>query len=163
MKALKLKILAVAGCLFLTACAGTPQNDNAIKVSERFKGMLPCDNCRAINTDLILKRNAVTGDPDGFYLHEVKIDGAGGNRVSTSWGKWFQTDSVNNDQRKIYILWPEVGPQRSYQLTAEGDALQPLDNQGKPLNTANGTPVALKEIAFKLSHPETDTAEEEDE
>lgn len=159
MKALKLKILAIAGCLFLTACAGTPTNDNAIKVSERFKGLLPCDNCRAINTDLILKRDAVTGAPDGFYLHEVRIDAPGGDHVNTSWGKWFRTNSATDKDQQIYVLWPEVGPQRSYQLSANGDKLMPLDNQGKTVNNRAGNPIALKEIGFRLNQPDSEKEE----
>lgn len=151
MKAISRNTLVAAGLLLLTACASDPNPDtNFIRVTERFGGTLPCNDCQGIHTDLILKRSASTGAPAGFYLHETRIDAPGGERVNTSWGQWSHSDGKGSRQQDLYVLHPEVGKRRLYQSDADGK-LQPLDARGNPVNNAEGDPVVLKRIASELA------------
>jgi len=151
MKAISRTSLIAAGLLLLTACASDPRpQHDFIRVMERFGGTLPCSDCQGIHTDLILKRNASTGAPAGFYLHEVRIDAPGGERVNSVWGQWSQYDRDGNLQSELYVLQPEVGKLRRYQASADGK-LQPLDDRGNPINSAEGTPVVLNRLASEVA------------
>ncbi|WFF43392.1 hypothetical protein EVC62_18885 [Salinicola endophyticus] len=144
MRTSKLKRLSVVGCLALSACASGPQTPvDYVKVTERFTGTLPCQDCRGVDTDLILKRDPITGAPAGFYLHEIRIDAPGGERVNTAWGKWALHRDVNDFQRQLYALQPEVGQTRIFQ-PVDGSALEPLDAQGEPVRDSEGEPARLE-------------------
>lgn len=144
MKAQSVKWMPLAICLLLSACASGPQTQvNYVKATERFTGTLPCSDCSGVDTDLVLQRDAITGAPGGFYLHEIKIDAPGGERVSTSWGNWSKNQSVMDFKQQVYVLRPEVGDIRAYLLTDDGD-LQPLTEQGTPALDEDGDSVALQ-------------------
>lgn len=151
MKAQSVKWAPAVACLLLSACAAGPHSKvNYVKATERFEGTLPCDDCRGIDTDLILQRDAITGAPDGFYLHEVKIDAPGGERVKSRWGQWSKNQDVNDFQRQIYVLQPEVGDARAYVRMDNGN-LQPLTDQGMPTLDDDGNSVSLTLLTPDLS------------
>ncbi|WP_136066953.1 copper resistance protein NlpE N-terminal domain-containing protein [Modicisalibacter radicis] len=151
MKARSLKTLPLLGCLLLTACAGGPDTRvDYVKTRERFQGVVPCVDCRGIDTDLVIQRNAVTGSPEGFYLHEVKIDAPGGERVSTSWGNWSRHQDVSDPSRRLYVLQPELGSPRVY-APLESGSLQPLDARGNPMVDDAGKTVTLSPLTPDLS------------
>lgn len=153
MKAISCNTLIAAGLLFLTACATDPAPEgNYIRVTERFGGTLPCNDCRGIHTDLILKRDPDTGTPAGFYLHEVRIDAPGGERVNTTWGQWSQDTNGKKLQQKLYVLQPEVGDRRLYQSKVDGK-LQPLDVRGNPVSNSKGRPIILNRLASDSATP----------
>lgn len=151
MKAQSVKWASVAACLLLSACAAGPQSKvNYVKATERFEGTLPCNDCRGVKTDLILQRDAITGAPQGFYLHEVKIDAPGGERVNSTWGKWSKNQDINDFERQLYVLRPEVGDARAYVRMDNGN-LQPLTDQGMPAIDDEGKSVALELLTPDLS------------
>ncbi|WP_162619731.1 copper resistance protein NlpE N-terminal domain-containing protein [Salinicola acroporae] len=150
MKAQSAKWVPVAACLLLSACAAGPQSQvNYVKATERFEGTLPCNDCRGIDTDLILQRDAITGAPQSFYLHEVKIDAPGGERVNSTWGKWSINQDINDFERQLYVLSPEVGEARAYVRKDNGN-LQPLTDQGTPAIDDEGKSVALEVLTPDL-------------
>nr|CDQ36540.1 lipoprotein involved with copper homeostasis and adhesion [Virgibacillus halodenitrificans] len=143
--------LPVLISLSLTACAGTPQTQvDYVVPTEKFEGTLPCSDCSGIDTTLVLKRNAVTGEPHGFYLHETRIDAPGGERVDTTWGKWSKSRDITDFQHRIYVLQPENGATRVYAPRDNGD-LQPLDTQGSPLTDDERENVMLRRMTPELS------------
>ncbi|WP_251979171.1 copper resistance protein NlpE N-terminal domain-containing protein [Salinicola avicenniae] len=144
MKAQSFKALPVVASLLLAACASGPQEPvHYVKATERFTGTLPCPDCQGIDTDLIIKRDAITGAPQGFYLHEQRIDAPGGQRVNTSWGQWSREQDVIDFGRNLYVLRPEVGSARLYTPQTDG-ALQPLGQQGTPMTNHDGEAVFLQ-------------------
>lgn len=160
MKAQTRKIPPLLGCLLLSACASGPNTEvDYVSATERFEGTLPCGDCQGVDTDLIIKRDAITGAPNGFYLHEVRIDAPGGERVNTSWGDWSKSRDVNDFQRRIYVLQPEVGNARIYMPLKNGN-LQPLGPQGTPLVDDDGKKVALERLTPSLSLSAADTGNE---
>ncbi|WP_280539596.1 copper resistance protein NlpE N-terminal domain-containing protein [Chromohalobacter sp. 11-W] len=137
--------------LTLAACAGTPQTQvDYVPSTEKFEGTLPCDDCSGIDTTLVLKRNAITGEPRSFYLHETRIDAPGGERVDTSWGKWAKSRDVSDFERKIYVLHPEVGTAHVYVPQKNGD-LQPLGARGAPLTDDNDQDIMLQRMTPNLT------------
>ncbi|MGQ7246818.1 copper resistance protein NlpE N-terminal domain-containing protein [Halomonas sp. V046] len=95
--------LALVGC-----ASGTGGADSAgvIEPETRFVGNLPCDDCRVIRADLTLHRDAESGQPKQFFLHQTHVDAVGGNVTSTSWGDW---QLMPADDAMFYRL--ESGPQ----------------------------------------------------
>ncbi|OLO02809.1 MULTISPECIES: copper resistance protein NlpE N-terminal domain-containing protein [Salinicola] len=157
MKAHFVKWIPLAACLLLSACASGPNTQvNYVKATERFEGTLPCSGCNGIETDLVLQRDAVTGAPAGFYLHEIKIDAPGGERVSTSWGNWYENQSINDFKRQLYVLKPEVGTTRAYLRLDSGD-LQPVTEQGTPAVDEKGESVTLQSLTPDLSLPKNES------
>ncbi|WP_110657981.1 copper resistance protein NlpE N-terminal domain-containing protein [Salinicola halimionae] len=153
MKAQLVKWIPLATCLLLSACASGPNTQvNYIKATERFEGTLPCSGCNGVDTDLVLQRDAITGAPGGFYLHEIKIDAPGGERVNTSWGNWHKNQNINDLKNQLYVLSPEVGETRVYLKLDNGD-LQPLNEQGMPAIDEDGESVALQLLTPNLSTP----------
>ncbi|GHB23356.1 hypothetical protein GCM10009038_22680 [Salinicola rhizosphaerae] len=139
----------------MSACAsGPPTEVNYVRATERFEGTLPCTDCQGIDTDLIIKRDAITGAPAGFYLHEVRIDAPGGERVNTSWGNWSQNLDVTDFKRQLYVLRPEVGNARVFVPLESGD-LQPLSADGAPLVDDEGADVELERLTPSLSETAT--------
>lgn len=127
--------------LLLTACAGgPPPGESPESSTERYEGTLPCSNCSGIATTLVMERDSQSGEPTTFYLHEMYIDATGGERVNTRWGDWSQQRDIA--ERTIYRIEPEIGRQRSYLLN-ESNALQPLNDEGSPVNNSDGEPVTL--------------------
>ena len=152
--------LPVLISLSLTACAGAPQTQvDYVPPTVKFEGTLPCDDCSGIDTTLVLKRNTVTREPDGFYLHEVRLDAPGGERVDTSWGNWTKSRDIAAFQRRIYVLQPEHGTARVYIPRDNGD-LQPLGSQGSPLTNDEGESILLRRMTPELSLSSSDTNNE---
>lgn len=146
MKAHAQKLLLSAAILLLSACAGdqTVEN-NHFKVTEKFRGVLPCSGCTGIDTELVLQHDPSTGSPASFYLHETRVDAPGGERVNTSWGNWSKKANNSNQESSIYVLNPEIGRERLYQRDGDGK-LQPLDQNGQPVRNNEGVPVALSRL-----------------
>ncbi|MCK0714553.1 copper resistance protein NlpE N-terminal domain-containing protein [Chromohalobacter sarecensis] len=139
--------------LTLTACAGTPQSQvEYVPSTEKFEGTLPCGDCSGIDTTLVLKRDAITGEPRSFYLHQTRIDAPGSERVDTSWGNWSKSRDVSDFERRIYVLQPEVGAAHVYIPLENGD-LQPLGAQGAPLNDDNDKDITLQRMTPSLHLP----------
>ncbi|MBZ9556817.1 MULTISPECIES: copper resistance protein NlpE N-terminal domain-containing protein [unclassified Modicisalibacter] len=163
MNSRSLKTFSLLGCLFLTACASGPEpRVDYVKARERFQGILPCATCRGVDTDLILQRDPITGSPEDFYLHEVRIDAPGGQRVTTSWGNWSRYQEVEKPRRWRYVLQPKSGSPRTYTLRDEGK-LQPLDSRGRPMTDDTGEPATLTPLIPDLAPPdETREAERPD-
>ncbi|WP_110693244.1 copper resistance protein NlpE N-terminal domain-containing protein [Salinicola halophyticus] len=153
MKARLVKLAPLTACLLLSACASGPNPQvNYVKATERFEGTLPCSNCNGIDTDLVLQRDAITGAPGGFYLHEIKIDAPGGERVNTIWGNWHENQYINDFKRQLYVLRPEVGETRTY-IRLDNGSLQPLTEQGEPAIDEEGESVTLQLLTPSLSMP----------
>lgn len=145
------KALSLLGCLFLAACASSPKpRVDYVKTRERFQGILHCATCRGVDTDLILQRDPITGSPKGFYLHEVRIDTPGGQRVTTSWGNWSKYQELGSSRRWHYVLYPESGSPRTYTLLDDGK-LQPLDSQSRPTTDGSSKPPVLVPLIPDLS------------
>lgn len=87
-----LLIALMVACLFvLGGCASGAVDAAHPAVDElemRFVGSLPCDDCRVIRADLTLHRDAESGQPERFFLHQTHVDASAGNITSTSWGNW---------------------------------------------------------------------------
>ena len=146
MRALIPRLMFSAVFLFIAACSNSPKKTESLAIeTKKFSGVLPCENCTGISTELILKRNTASDTPAGFFLHEVKIDSPGGERVNSLWGEWSQKSNNTNQKEVVYILHPEVGEARYYQVHPDGK-LEPIDTSGQPLNNRNGTPVALQHL-----------------
>lgn len=149
--------------LALTACTGgPPSRESPASGTERYEGTLPCSNCSGIATTLIVERDSNDGEPATFYLHEMYIDATGGQRVNTRWGHWSQYRDIA--ERTIYLMEPEIGSQRRYLLNENG-ALQPLNDEGSPVNNSDGEPVTLEpsDSDTTSSRPEQDDDERNNE
>ncbi|SPJ33579.1 copper resistance protein NlpE N-terminal domain-containing protein [Kushneria phyllosphaerae] len=151
MKALILISTMMTVLLWVTGCASTPSSQvHAIKVAERFEGTLPCPDCHGVVTDLVIRRDPVTGAPDNFYLHEVRIDAPGGQRVNTIWGRWRLEHDLFDEENQRYRLAPEIGAPRLMLIRADG-TLQPADNEGRGVTNDEGEPALLKPMTPDLS------------
>lgn len=146
MKALIPRLIFSACFFLLAACSSSPETKESLAIeTEVFDGILPCENCKGISTQLILKRKIESGKPKGFFLHEVRIDSPGGNRVNSIWGEWSQKGDTKNEEEVVYILHPEVGSPRYYQVEKD-NKLRLLDRLGQPANSKDGMPLALHRV-----------------
>ncbi|WP_160115431.1 copper resistance protein NlpE N-terminal domain-containing protein [Marinobacterium lutimaris] len=146
MKVLIYRITILSLFCFTAACSSTQKSQESLSfATENFSGVVPCPDCKGISTELILKRKIPEGTPSGFFLHEIKIDAPGGERVNTSWGEWSQKDNINSSTEVIYILHPEIGDPRYYRSGSDG-RLQVVDSHGEPVNNEDGIPVALNRV-----------------
>ncbi|WP_245391828.1 copper resistance protein NlpE N-terminal domain-containing protein [Salinicola aestuarinus] len=137
--------------MLLTACASGPQTEvDYVRITERFQGTAPCADCQGVATDLLLKRDALTGAPVDFYLHETRIDAPGGQRVNTSWGRWESHRDVTDFSRSLYVLLPEAGDRRLYQPDDSGN-LRILDTNGQVLSDDEETATTLKRLTPQLN------------
>ena len=90
-----------------------------VVVTERFVGELPCKECRLVRADITLKRDQESGRPDGFFMHQTRVDAAEGNVSSTLWGDWYQ-EQRNDD---IYYHLDADPAAIILRLSEEGDRL----------------------------------------
>lgn len=120
-------------CLALAACdAPSPSVAHAPGVQApaldagdgriEWQGRLPCADCDAIDTRLLLQRDGAARD---YTLTEVYQDGDGGARFVET-GHWRQ-------ERALLRLHDGAGSRRAYALLPDG-RLQPRDWHGRPLS-----------------------------
>jgi hypothetical protein len=88
----------------------------------QWQGRLPCADCDAIDTQLLLQRN---GAARNYTLTEVYQAGDGGARFVEK-GQWRQ-------ERALLQLQDGAGSRRAYALLPDG-RLQPRDWHGRPLS-----------------------------
>ncbi|SFC58698.1 NlpE N-terminal domain-containing protein [Kushneria avicenniae] len=144
----------------VTGCTSTPPTEvHAVRALERFEGTLPCPDCRGVATDLVIRRDPITGAPDNFYLHEVRIDAPGGQRVNTSWGQWRIEHDLFDEHNHRYRLTPEIGDERLMLIRSDG-ALQPVGSEGRPLTDDKSDPALLKPMTPDLSMTTTPSSQE---
>lgn len=150
------RAIAIAGLLVAAALAGCatrppppapppapPPGPRAAELPPvgRFAGVLPCDGCDGIRTELLL-----AGNWDGvqlYHLRETFLGGAQNGRVVEREGQWVTTRGVpDNEQAIVYQLDPERAGQRRHFIVVDersirllDDALQPL---GEPLVRVDG-------------------------
>lgn len=109
-------IAMIGGC---SSSDVKPSSQQEVVVIERFVGELPCEGCRLVRADITLKRDEESGQPDGFFMHRTRVDGAEGNVSSTRWGDWRQE---HRDDAIYYCL--DARPQEiTFQLSEEGERL----------------------------------------
>jgi hypothetical protein len=87
-----------------------------------WQGSLPCADCDAIDTRLLLQRNGATRN---YTLTEVYLASDGGARFVEN-GHWRQ-------DRALLRLQDAAGSRRAYALLPDG-RLQPRDWHGRPLS-----------------------------
>lgn len=88
-----LAVMSVGLLPFLGGCSSSEvveSRQQDVVITERYVGKLPCEGCRLIRADVTVKRDAETGLPAGFFMHQTRVDSAQGNVSSTLWGDWQQ-------------------------------------------------------------------------
>ncbi|MCM2130795.1 copper resistance protein NlpE N-terminal domain-containing protein [Larsenimonas rhizosphaerae] len=135
---------------WLTGCASPSPEVHAIRAVERFEGTLPCPDCRGITTELVISRDPITGASESFYMHEIRVDAPGGQRVNTSWGQWRIEHDLIDDNTRCYRLIPEIGDEQLMLIRSDG-ALQPMNNEGQAITDDEGKEALLKPVTPDLS------------
>ncbi|MGK0544171.1 copper resistance protein NlpE N-terminal domain-containing protein [Halomonas cupida] len=118
---------------FMSGCSTSKTSDSNVSVFadvERFVGVLPCDECSMLRTDLTLKRDVNDGTPDGFVLHQTEVDAVAGNVSSTSWGQW----RIEQKDEDIYYVMDHQPQDIVLRLSGDGTRLlwagkRPQDHQ----------------------------------
>ena len=119
-------------CIALAACDAPTPASRAPRLQApaldagggriQWQGRLPCADCDAIDTQLLLLRN---GAARNYTLTEVYQAGDGGARFVEK-GQWRQ-------ERALLRLQDGAGSRRAYALLPDG-RLQPRDWHGRPLS-----------------------------
>lgn len=91
-----------------------------------WRGRMPCADCDAIDTHLLLRREGAARD---YVLTEVYQVGDGATRF-VEHGRWRQ-------ERALLRLQDDAGGRRAYALLPDG-RLQPRDWHGRPLSPGAG-------------------------
>lgn len=119
-------IAAVLLCLALGACGGARDEDPSLAAMEAvhgtavWQGRLPCADCDAIETRLVLERR---DDGDRLYALEEVYVAAGETAQFEEEGEWRLRDAMLS-------LESDAGGLRRYRLV-HGGALQVRDPQGR--------------------------------
>lgn len=142
-----LALLAVAGCARpvsppLPVAVSTPGPRAAdLQQVGRFAGVLPCDGCDGIRTELLL-----AGDWDGlqlYHLRETYLGAAQNGRTVEREGTWATLRGVpDDDQAFVYQLDPDRPGQRRHFIVVDERSIRLLDDAlapiGEPLVRVDG-------------------------
>ncbi len=115
--------VALAGCDAPPPSSGTRAPALAAGDGIQWQGRLPCADCEAIDTRLLLRRDGVARH---YTLIEV-YQAAGGDARFVEAGQWRQDGA-------LLRLQDETGGHRTYALLPDG-RLQPRDRHGRPLSS----------------------------
>ncbi len=150
-------MLAAAG-LALGGCSQQPEVSSApqvMSVAESWQGVLPCDDCEGIDTELTLVSSGMTGFGATYTLKQRYLGSDNEREVQTRSGDWVVTRGNQVDpQAVIYRLDPDsaescmsfqvIGNDRLRQLNCNGQAIDTTQNVelrhvAQPVQPASGT------------------------
>lgn len=140
-----MKRLLVAAALLTTiaACQSkTPQAagvaQTAQTIEEHFVGTLPCADCKGIDAELTLYRDAKTNAPDGYEFSETYAgtgEDADEDDAMGTEGDWeIQTGSAKDPNATVIALMPEDGSKTRYFLKVSDQELRELDDKKAELD-----------------------------
>ena len=107
----------------------------------RFAGVLPCNGCQGVRTELLL-----AGNWEGlqlYHLSETYLGASQGTRTVEREGAWVKLRGVpDNDEATVYQLDPEVPGQRRHFIVVDERSIRLLDDAmmpiGEPLVRVDG-------------------------
>lgn len=105
-------------------------------LSTTYFGKFPCADCPGLDITITFNRSNPTAT-SGTYIEHDLYEQRNNNQPTTTVGQWMLSTGTPVDQNaQIYVLNPSGNGQPSYyQVTDEGNTLQLLDPDKKPIDS----------------------------
>lgn len=132
-----LAILALlAGCVPVTPPPREPVPERPaaptvmVPPERHYQGMLPCDACAGVLTELTLRADPASGGPGEYALRETYLATREGDRSAEHSGPWSATRDADGTR---YALEADAGLEHRHFLAATDGTLRLLGADGQPL------------------------------
>lgn len=124
---MKKQALLFIACI-ISCCAALAQDVQKPMVAGTYKGKLPCEECKIIETSLDLKYG--TDSTGEFSLRDKYISRGGTDVTSRISGEWIITKDIFEDKKVMMVILNYDNEDKAmyYVLNADGN-LQPLDKE----------------------------------
>lgn len=138
---MQMRALLLCGTLglsvMLAACDSDSSDEDAAVEErptsfERFNGVLPCQDCDGIKTDLTLKLDQY-GKPNGYVMSETYQGDTAGARISNRSGHWALLE--HKGEGSVYQLDPEDKDACNNFQRVDEKTLRKLDCERQPIKS----------------------------
>lgn len=105
-----------------------------------FEGVLPCEGCGGVKTELTLYQDIANSENNSYTLKETYLGGKTGDTTFTSTGKWDILKGTPTDKdATIYFLNYEEPDDARYFLKQSDSSVLMLDKDQKIISPGNYT------------------------